>query len=143
MGKIKNLFVTLAWITGLSTCAVTCYLASTHEDKPRQITREEMKSLEGSALEVEAIEGSKLVFNRPKFIYDFNHDDKADGICYRGQCSWVAPEFIDHGWPGYSRVMTPEIREAATKALNAGRELSFLLNQGKFNQNPMVEKKIK
>jgi hypothetical protein len=65
---------------------------------------------------------------RELYIIDCDNDGKADIIHFIGHSFWTAPGYEDRLQSDSSTlVMTPAIREAATKEMHAERDLAKLL----------------
>ncbi|MBI2146088.1 hypothetical protein HYU22_01975 [Candidatus Woesearchaeota archaeon] len=73
--------------------------------------------------------GPYYLFSRA-YVRDLNGDGQADLIGSVGEAYYVAPEFVptlDKVNKGRARVMTPEIRDAATRLVQANSDLGYLL----------------
>jgi len=99
----------------------------------RDVTRGEFDNFVGNANLAYPIESDSVgkFLGREAFIRDLDGDDQADIIFYGPAVYWMAPG-IDGEDIQYFRttprtmLMTPEIREAATRALKADRDLAYL-----------------
>jgi len=67
-----------------------------------------------------------------RFIVDEDNDGNADLIQYGGKADWVAEGYQPpkgNFFTRDARVMTPEMREAATEAMKTDQRLSYLMAQ--------------
>lgn len=106
-------------------------LAGCSENKLRTVERDEYNSQNASIRVYLGNEGKSLntTPSQDWFIQDFNGDGLADSIYRAGFHLYVAPEIAETvGVRAYDFIMTPEIQQAATKALNADHDLSLLIN---------------
>ncbi len=67
------------------------------------------------------------------YIRDLDNDNTADSMSFAGCPRWIADGYQNQvSINPDTRVMTPEIRDAATEALHADRELGFLVAQEEY-----------
>ena len=72
---------------------------------------------------------------RELMIYDQDGDGKADVIGYGGLAHWVTPGHTPDRFmtrEGDTNIMTPEIQAAATRELQAEKDLAFLIHQENY-----------
>jgi len=105
-------------------------------DTLRDVTEEEFDSHAGSfnmIYPTEADSVGRAYFGREVFIFDLDEDGQADILSSANWVYWRASDFSeeDLGNRGYitmdARLMTPKIRDVATRVMGADRELSLLV----------------
>ena len=122
-------------LTGIAAATLAGCFGDSPDYVP--ISREELSREVVPATEY----GRSIPLNR--YIFDRNNDGKADVISYAATIScWIAEDIkCEQINCKDVKVMTPEIREVATRVMNESRELSYLLNEE--NLRLMSEKEAK
>ena len=69
-------------------------------------------------------------------VVDEDNDGEADIIGEIGSASFIAEGYQAKRYDTtYAKIMTPEMRAAATKELHAERELQYLVDKARFDQD--------
>lgn len=90
-------------------------------EKDRYIPREEdFRSLHGM------VAGTYMQGRIEGYIRDLDGDGRADAITGSGRAYWVASGYENH-FRKYDRIMSEEMREAATASMQSDQRLAYLM----------------
>lgn len=127
--KIGNTLETLGAVGLIGLAGKGCWEIGQHMDRPLPVVQysRDFFSKEPCSMVREYTTDST---GRDRFIVDENGDGQADVIVFQNYVNWIAEGHKTDRWTiPETKTMTPEIRDAATKALKSDQDLAFLLNQ--------------
>ncbi len=123
--------VALAGLAGLSLAGCDLTL------EQRDITRDEFNRNRGAVyLVYPQRDSSYTIHAKNEYIEDVDNDGLADVIGSMGRALWVAPGYKETlksiTRTEEAQIMTPEIREAATRALKSDQDLLYLIAKSSY-----------
>ncbi len=139
--KVKKKVPTI--VGGLVVVAGSAGCKAFTPPEPRSSTRDDFDRQIGLVLLATPVEGDEnrtyFANTWDRYIKDVDGDGLADAITWGDDADWIAEGYQGtngvykvsgfHIYTSRAKVMTPEIRAAATRALNGDQDLSHLIAQ--------------